>query len=106
MPAMVDTMTDVTMTVKVKNGDTEVHTYEIPCTMWDKLTGYDGRTGFTEYTPVTYGAKKLLAGAILNVPTGTAYSFEISTTFTVSGVEITSTTYGASVTTAGALVTE
>ena len=106
MPAMVDTMTDVTMTVKVKNGDAEVHTYEIPCTMWDKLTGYDGRTGFTEYTPATYGAKKLLAGAILNVPTGTAYSFEISTTFTVSGVEITSTTYGASVTTAGALVTE
>lgn len=106
MPAMVDTMTNVTMTVKVKNGDTEVHTYEIPCTMWDKLTGYDGRTGFTEYTPATYGAKKLLAGAILNVPTGTAYSFEISTTFTVSGVEITSTTYGASVTTAGALVTE
>ena len=105
MPAMVDTMTNVTMTVKVKNGDAEVHTYEITnCTMWDKLTGYEGRTGFTEYTPATYGAKKLLAGAILNVPTGAAYSFEISATFTVSGVEITSTTYGASVTTEGALV--
>ena len=102
MPAMVDTMTNVTMTVKVKNGDDEVHTYEITnCTMWDKLTGYEGRTGFTEYTPATYGAKKLLAGAIVGVPTDANYTFEISTTFTVNGVEITSTAYGAQVTVNG-----
>ena len=101
MPAYTENMSGITMTIKVKNGDTEVHTYEIPCTMWDKLTGYDGRTGFTEYTPSTYGAKKLLAGAIVGVPTDANYTFEISTTFTVNDVEITSTAYGAQVTVNG-----
>ena len=106
MPAMTADMTDVKMTIVVKNGEEVVHTYEIDCTMWDYLTGYNGRTGFTTYTPDQYGAEKLLAGAIVGVPTGAAYDFEISTTFTVNGVEITSTAYGASVTAQGALVTE
>lgn len=105
MPAMTADMTDVKMTIVVKNGEEVVHTYEIDCTMWDYLTGYNGRTGFTTYTPDQYGAEKLLAGAIVGVPTGAAYDFEISTTFTINGVEITSTTYGASVTAQGALVT-
>ena len=106
MPAMTADMTDVKMTIVVKNGEEVVHTYEIDCIMWDYLTGYNGRTGFTTYTPDQYGADKLLAGAIVGVPTGAAYDFEISTTFTINGVEITSTAYGASVTAQGALVTE
>ena len=106
MPAMTADMTDVKMTIVVKNGEEIIHTYEIDCTMWDYLTGYNGRTGFDTYTPDQYGAEKLLAGAIVGVPTGAAYNFEISTTFTVNGVEIISTAYGASVTAQGALVTE
>ena len=106
MPAMTADMTDVKMTISVTSGETQIHTYEIDCTMWDSLTGYNGRTGFTTYTPDQYGAEKLLAGAIVGVPTGTDYDFAITATFTVNGVEITSTTYGASVNAAGELVAE
>ena len=105
MPAYTENMYSITMTIKVKgSADTAAGEYTINCDMWDYLTNTpdnEVRKGFDTYTPAQFGAKKLLAGAILNVPTDDNYKFEISTTFTVNGVEITSTAYGAQVTVNG-----
>lgn len=111
MPAYTENMSGITMTIKVKDSaDTAVGEYTINCDMWDYLTNTpdnEVRTGFDTYTPAQFGAKKLLAGAILNVPADNNYKFEISTTFTVKDaddadiIEITSTTYGAQVTVNG-----
>ncbi|MBQ8817039.1 MAG: hypothetical protein IJZ83_00510 [Clostridia bacterium] len=112
MPAYTENMSNINMTIKVKNSaDTAVGEYTITCDKWDKLTDtyVDNEDAYTIISDDSasydakedFNAEKLLAGAILNVPTDDNYKFEISTTFTVNGVEITSTAYGAQVTVNG-----
>ncbi len=105
IPALKLTDVDnIKMNIEVEGASRGTLTKTIDCTLYDSLTGYEGRDGFTTYEPAQYNAEKFLAGAITDVPAGTAYTFKITATYTLDGIAVTSTTYAANVGTDGKLV--
>ncbi len=95
---------DIKMNIEVEGAGEDTLTTTINCTLYDRLTGYEGREKLTTYEPADYNAEKFLAGAITDVPDGTAYTFKITATYTLGGIAVTSTTYAANVDAGGNLV--
>ena len=95
-----------TMTIVVKSGDTVVKTFtKSACTMYTELAGH--KNGITE----TYTAGEgqyadvvaFAAVAIMDVPVGAEYSYEVSLDFSIGGVQINGATFGATASSVGVL---
>lgn len=95
-----------TMTIVVKSGDTVVKTFtKSACTMYTELAGH--KNGITE----TYTAGEgqyadvvaFAAVAIMDVPVGAEYSYEVSLDFSIDGVQINGATFGATASSVGVL---
>ncbi|MBQ9112703.1 MAG: hypothetical protein IJY08_03890 [Clostridia bacterium] len=84
----------ITVVVKDASGNQVTSFTKDECTKYDKLTGHSSVAGFTEYLPSNYGAQYFAAVAIEGVPTGAAYTYEVTATVKIdSAITVTSTTY-------------
>ena len=96
--SQLETAADAGIKIVVKNAgtDTVVNTFDTTkCDIYDTLSAYDAESGakITSYNAADFGAEKFMAVILTNIPTGTAYDYEITPHYvTEGGITITGKT--------------